>query len=373
MKLISQSQKNRKSKIEKRKKLYKKQLDKKDDAFDKSTKRKFNQNIHAYENDPDTAKLTREKSSDVARIPGQLYSRGARCKKCGKRFSTKESYQQHMNFADKDKYKRRYIPRIKYVEREGVHLLCYSENCCYHTQDLENFDRHLAQKHGLLIKKPNLPIYQTVISAQNISQMHPCPRCGSTFTRKHGLKRHLQGCVGLPALICSICREDFHDISDLLDHMNRVHDPPTKFRLLNEFKEKQNKIDRDILGVTSHESMKEKKLRQRSSPFKTITKFYSELTSIGDILEDIDTFEDVKMNLKKELRNSGRLKYHLFLKVILSKPDDETGAGVRSSVIRNSIDFEIASGNNIDENLRECYANLWSKAEQLAVRGSGYV
>ena len=59
------------------------------------------------------------------------------------------------------------------------------------------------------------------------------------------------------------------------------------------------------------------------------------------------------------------------LKVILSKPNDETGGGVRTSVIRNSTDFEIASGTNIDTNLRECYANLWAKAEQLAVRGSG--
>ena len=61
------------------------------------------------------------------------------------------------------------------------------------------------------------------------------------------------------------------------------------------------------------------------------------------------------------------------MKVILSKPADESGGenGVRTSVIRNSIDFEIASGMNIDKNLRECYRNLWSRAEQLAVRGSG--
>ena len=41
------------------------------------------------------------------------------------------------------------------------------------------------------------------------------------------------------------------------------------------------------------------------------------------------------------------------MKVILSKPADESGGenGVRTSVIRNSIDFEIASGMNIDKNL----------------------
>ena len=134
-------------------------------------------------------------------------------------------------------------------------------------------------------------------------------------------------------------------------------------------KEKQDDINRKILGATTHETMREKRIRQRSSPFKTMTRFYSQLTSIADILEDMDTFRDVKNNLKKEVMNNGRIKYHLFLKVILSKPGDESGAGVRSSVIRNSIDFEVASGTNIDKNLRECYSNLWSRAEQLAVRG----
>ena len=135
------------------------------------------------------------------------------------------------------------------------------------------------------------------------------------------------------------------------------------------FKEKQDDVNRKILGGKSHETMRQKRIRQRSSPFKTMTKFYTKLTSIADILEDIHTFNDIKNNLKREVMNNGRIKYHLFLKVILSKPGDETGPGVRSSVIRNSIDFEAGSGTNIDRNLRECYSNLWSKAEQLAVRG----
>ena len=314
MELINRSEKNRKTRIENRRKLYKKQLEKKDDAVDKSIKRKFKKTEHVFENDPDIAKVTKERTGDIARIPGQLYLKGAKCKKCAKRFSTKEGYVQHMNFSNKDKYKRRYVPRARYVEREGMHLLCHSDKCCYHTQNLNDFDHHLANKHGLLIKKDNLPVYQTVISAQNASQIHACPRCASTFTRKHGLKRHLQGCVGLPALICSICREDFNEIGDLLDHMNEVHDPPTKFRLLNEFKEKQSEIDRKILGANSHEAMSEKKWSQRSTSFKTITKFYSELTGLADVLENDDTFDDVKRNLKKEVMNNGRIKYHLFLK-----------------------------------------------------------
>ena len=372
MKIVNQSQKSRKIRAQNRRKLYEKQLEKKDNTDDKTSKRKFNKNVHIYENDPDTAKITKEKSSDIARLPGQLYLKGAKCKKCGKRFSTKEAFMQHTNFSNKDKYRRRYLPRVRYVEREGVHLLCYSDKCCYHTQNLESFDTHLARKHGLLIKKDNLPIYQTVISAQNTNEMYSCPRCASTFTRKHGLKRHLEGCVGLPALLCSLCGEDFHEISDLLDHMHEVHDPPTQFRLLNEFKDKQDDVNKKILGGTSHETMRQKRIRQRSSPFKTMTKFYSKLTSIADILEDIHTFNDVKNNLKREVMSNGRIKYHLFLKVILSKPGDETGPGVRSSVIRNSIDFEAGSGTNIDKNLRECYSNLWSKAEQLAVRGENF-
>ena len=372
-KVINQTFKNRKTRIENRKKLYKEQLEKRGDAVDKSVKRRFNKDEHMYENDSDAAKATRRKTDDIARVPGQLYSKGVKCKKCSKRFSTREAFLQHMNFSNKDTFKRRYLPRVRYVEREGVHLLCTSQNCCYHTQDLASYDAHLARKHGLLIKKSNLPIYQTVISSKNISEMHACPRCASTFSRKDSLKRHLQGCVGLPALLCSICGQDYHEINDLLQHMDTDHNPPTNFRLLNQFKEKQADIDRKIMGATSHENMHEKKLRSYSSPFKTLTRFYSTLTNLDDVLENIDTFNDIKGHLKKEVLHHARIKYHLFMKVILSKPADESGGenGVRSSVIRNSIDFEIASGMNIDKNLRECYRNLWSRAEQLAVRGSG--
>ena len=358
--------------------LYKKQLENKEPYLDKSQKRIFRKEVHVYENDQDVRKALNKKGkerndndgdveSGLGRISGELYKTAIECKNCKKKFSTRESFIEHKKFKNKDDVKRKYVQRWRYVEKEGIHLVCDSDQCCFHTQSKNLYDAHLLKKHGLKIKKKNLTVYQMVIPSEDIDSMLTCHKCGHVFTRKSSLDRHMKGCMGLSTIICSICGEDFRLTEDLIDHIKLRHDPPTNFQLLNEFREKEDEINKSLAGDALHFALRERRLKRQMTSFKTLSKYFTKLTNLEDVLESYEIFNDIKNQLKKEVTLNGRIKFYLFLKVILSKPNDESGQGIRVSVIRNSIDFETAvgGGENLDRTVRKCYSDLWNKAEQV--------
>ena len=373
MKTIKISKEEGAKKAKARKKLYEKQLAKKQDNLDAAQKREFKEREHMYENDEDVAKKSgkTDENEDIAQIPGQLFETAVSCSNCGGKFSTRASFRQHQAFQNDQDFKRRYVARSGYIEKENVHIVCPSVHCCFHTYSLQDYDSHMLIKHKAKKKKANIPVYQHILSNKDIKEMRTCERCEAVLKDKYNLIRHKQICMGYSTIICGICQSDFRTSLDFIEHVAALHKPPTTFKTLNSFREKQNQINKKLIGNSLFHHLEQERLKKQQTGLKTLTKFFTKLTSLEDILQDAITFEEIRKHLKYEVEINAEVKFYIFLPVILSKPSDNGGEDIiRSSVIQNSISYTVGANVDVREMLRNAYSDLWSKSQQVSLQNT---
>lgn len=359
-----------------RKKIYTNQLKK--ERINMQEKRQFQEDIHIYDRDRDIISSTKEASKNLDKnendsvkyMAGKLLDIQKNCMQCGKQFSTYSSFLEHVKIVQRNQ-KHYKVPRKGFVSKgEHYRLICKKPDCCFHTQNLKDFDIHMKDKHEVTALATMVDIYQT-LGESSTDNMKTCTRCKTIFHDPTTMKRHLITCLGRMYVNCEECNMNFESSLDYIEHFKSIHKPPTTMVRLNEFREKNMSDNKTQLeGKMKITEDRRKRYTQVRTQFQTLSLFSRELTDLAKVLSH-DTFMEVKKNLVYELEVNTRLVFYFYAPTIISRLNNDGEKEYRFSRIRSSRNFKIGPHSDIDDVLRQSFENFWSVADYLAEQGSG--
>ncbi|KAL4230732.1 hypothetical protein ACF0H5_011107 [Mactra antiquata] len=159
------------------------------------------------------------------------------CQICGKKFSQRSSYRQHLNAHNRitpykcSKCDREFVYHKSLKEHEFMHDNIRRFHC-------KICDKAFRQKTVLHI---HMKTHKTV-------KDHRCSVCGRGFSQKQAMERHERIHSGVRPYECQICKKSFGDTSTIRRHMIAIHKQTETNWRLNVISTSKKQSDHYVIG-----------------------------------------------------------------------------------------------------------------------------